>query len=106
MLFLHFVGIESQIRAHEGPDARKQRPEMNDMEQGYSVESENCFTVFSAARYAGHSNQGAVATFGGRRTTASIAPKFTTYDCDDRPSAPAKFFTPDPNERPSTPCQH
>lgn len=47
--------LHGMIRAHEGPDMREKRPEMNDMLEGYSVDMEliNGFvaTVFTSANY-------------------------------------------------------
>lgn len=47
--------LHGLIRAHEGPDMREKRPEMNDMLAGYSIDMEliNGFvaTVFSSALY-------------------------------------------------------
>jgi hypothetical protein len=94
-------------RAHEGPDARMQRPAMNSMSQGYSVDIEApsgvVITLFSAANYCRHGNKGCVATFLGRRASSSELPTFTTYD-SDKPLDAALFYDPAADrERPATP---
>lgn len=77
------------------------------MNDGYSIDSDNCFTVFSAARYVDHNNRGAVATFEGRRSSASLAPKFTSFDCENKPTNPTVFTKPSSIDRPVTPAyQH
>lgn len=93
------------VRAHEGPDARKQRPEMDDMMKGYSCDLETpsgpLITMFSSANYCSHGNEGAVAVF--TRANYLGLPKFISYDFDG-PSDPELFYNPDPSQnRPTTP---
>lgn len=66
------------IRAHEGPDARKQRPSMGSMLDGYSVDQDRLVTLFSSSGYCGYSNLGCVATFNGLRPSSSELPEFRT----------------------------
>lgn len=66
------------IRAHEGPDARKKRPSMGSMLDGYSVDQERLISIFTAADYCGYGNRGAIATFNGLRPSSSELPDFKT----------------------------
>lgn len=53
--FLKKNRLHGIIRAHEGPDMREKRPDMNSMETGYSVDMQVASgflaTVFSASKY-------------------------------------------------------
>jgi serine/threonine-protein phosphatase 5 len=89
------------LRAHEGPDARAMRPEMNSMSEGFSVDSERQATIFSAAGYCGYSNKGCVATFYGLRPTSSELPEFTSFT-SSKPLNASLFYEAG-DERPATP---
>lgn len=84
----NIVGI---IRAHEGQDMREKRPDMPDMQNGFSIDMDMLSgfvaTVFSSANYPFQDpkgNKGAFATLFGKRhrdaqSTVSL-PKFSTFD--------------------------
>lgn len=76
--FLKREHLSLLIRAHEGPDARVQRPTMDSMLEGYSVDQARVVTLFSAANYCGYGNKGCVATFNGLRPSSSELPDFRT----------------------------
>lgn len=99
--FLKRERLSLIIRAHEGPDARVQRPSMNSMSEGYSVDQDRVVTLFSAANYCGYGNKGCVASFKGLRLSSSDLPVFTHF-ASEKPLDASLFYDAS-GERPATP---
>lgn len=90
----HLHGI---IRAHEGPDMREKRPDMQDMQKGFSLDmdlpSGFVATVFSAANYLSRGNHASFATLYGKcHKDSSLMPRFTTFDRFSPPSDVHSFY--------------
>lgn len=105
-------GVHGILRAHEGPDMRERRPEMNNMLEGASVDIELVdgfvATVFSSANYPldkPRGNKAAFATFRGRAKNGGVQllPEFTHYEKRFQPQNFELFYDPNNAERPATP---
>lgn len=102
--------LHGLIRAHEGPDMRERRPDMPDMQEGYSIDmdvpSGYLITIFSAADYPAQQprgNKGAFATlYGKSHLRSSILPHFTTFRRLDPPTN-VELFQKAPSESCCTP---
>ncbi|KAI7845863.1 hypothetical protein COHA_000597 [Chlorella ohadii] len=90
--FLRDNGLRCILRGHEGPDSRVQRPDMQPMSGGWTLDHNTpagkLYTVFSAPCYPqfrdSFTNLGAVAVLG---PPGFNAPRFVQYEAAPRPQA-------------------
>lgn len=90
--------LHGMIRAHEGPDMRERRTDMQSMCDGYSIDidlpSGFVATVFSASNYLGKGNKGSFATlFGKGHKDFCMMPTFTTFERLNPPSEVHSFYS-------------
>ncbi|CAN8067461.1 unnamed protein product [Agarophyton chilense] len=104
-------GLCGMIRAHEGPDVRERRADMNRIDDGYSIDMDLAegfvATVFTAADYPPdqpRGNKGAFATIYGKGTEKKqVLPEFTSFTKRDAPAEMQLFYLPERSEQPATP---
>ncbi|KAL4457690.1 hypothetical protein ABPG75_012555 [Micractinium tetrahymenae] len=91
--FLRDNGLRLILRGHEGPDARALRPDMQGMQDGFTLDHDTpcgkLYTVFSAPQYPQfgalqHDNLGAVAVLAPPRWDE---PRFVQFGAAPRPEA-------------------